>query len=385
MTDMQNSLDQSFEKHGLDWTQMARYLAGHAGPDETLRIRGWLAADRERRKELEFLRAIWRESERQELASSGVTPVAIAARLRARAAADDVAEDEGRGRGRGGRRPSTPRDSGGRRFPWPILWLTSAVAGGFLLFSRSSHDAPRAHPRTRTYSTGVSQEAILRLDDGSRITLAPRTTLRVAGFDPHSRTVVLDDGEAYFDVAHAAGVPFLVQSGAATTRVLGTTFHVRHHAGESRVRVAVIDGRVLVTSPGGNHSGVTLNAGNVGDITDSTAQVNAMDDMAPGNELRDGQYVFRDMPMFAVFQMMTRWYGYQFRYADSTLPQRNVTIGISARSSAVALAKIEQVLRVNMTVRGDTVILTPQSGATKRGSPPIRTYNAWVPAREVGK
>lgn len=266
------------------------------------------------------------------------------------------------------------------------LWIgtLAAVIGGAVVLMTSR--VGRTHPdAVHAYVTGPYQQGIINLDDGTRVVLAPQTTLRVLRFGAQARTVTLENGEAYFEVAHALGAPFVVRSGAVTARVLGTAFLVRHRANDRHVRVAVTDGKVRLTTPARTDKGVTLTVGQVGDVMDSVTHVSAVDDVAPGTERAPGRIMFRFTPLTTVLQTVSQWYGFHFRYADQTLGARTVSIMISTQSSAEALAAIERVLAVNLTVVGDTVTLVPQPPRSSRTTPRIRTYDVWTPIREVGR
>jgi transmembrane sensor len=259
----------------------------------------------------------------------------------------------------------------------------AVLIGGVIFLARRRQETHT--DITRVYATAAQQQAFIELSDGTRVTLAPQTTLRLQHFGTQSRTVVLDGGEAYFEVAHTSGVPFVVRSGTATAQVLGTAFLVRYAARDSHVRVAVTDGKIrLMTSARVNPS-VTLSAGQVGDATDSTTQMSTANDLAPGTEWAPGGIMFRHTPLAKVLQTVSWWYGYQFRYADQALAEQRVTIMVSTRSSAQALAAIEQVLAVNLAVVGDTITLMPQSSPSSQSVPRIRTYDVWTPTREVGR
>jgi transmembrane sensor len=238
---------------------------------------------------------------------------------------------------------------------------------------------------TRIYSTTVQQRAVINFDDGTRVTLSPQTTLKLQHFGPTSRVVVLDSGEAYFEVAKVVGAPFVVHSGAARAQVLGTSFLVRHDVGDSHVHVSVADGKVRVTTSSRGDASITLSAGQMGDVTDSTTQVSNSDDLTPGTEWAPGRIMFRHVPAATVLKTVSLWYGYHFCYADQDFGKQNVTMIVSTRSSAEALAAIEQVFAVNLTVVGDTITLVPQSPRSGRNAPRIRTYDVWTPAREVGR
>jgi transmembrane sensor len=265
------------------------------------------------------------------------------------------------------------------------LWSASvagAVVLGVILLRPVGRDRPGA---VQTYATTATQEGTVTLDDGTRVTLAPRTTLRVERFDQQSRTITVDGGEAYFDVARSANTPFVVRSGPLTTRVLGTAFLVRN-AGTAWVRVSVSEGRVRVSQQSHPSAGVVLGPGQVGEAVDSSVHVSAIDDLAPSTEWLRDRVVFHDTQVSTILKALSQWYGYQFRCVDPSLPQKSVTIMVSMQSSARALATLEQILRVSLTVVGDTVTLTPQRGQrSKENLQRIRSYDVWTPTREVGR
>ncbi|WP_050468553.1 FecR family protein [Herbaspirillum chlorophenolicum] len=101
------------------------------------------------------------------------------------------------------------------------------------------------------YRTVVGESRSMALADGSRVTLNTDTLLR-AEVEKEQRTVWLDEGEAYFEVAHDARHPFVVVAGENRVTVLGTRFSVRRSG--DRLSVAVVDGRVRVSAQSAMHS-----------------------------------------------------------------------------------------------------------------------------------
>jgi transmembrane sensor len=130
-------------------------------------------------------------------------------------------------------RPSLPRFSQWR-IAAAILVTVGAAAGWF---------AMRAAPSEVRYETRLGAHQTYALQDGSKLTLNTATRLR-ARVSRSARTVWLDQGEAYFDIAHDAAHPFVVVSGTSRITVLGTRFTVRREAGGTEV--VVVDGRVQV-------------------------------------------------------------------------------------------------------------------------------------------
>lgn len=275
----------------------------------------------------------------------------------------------------------------GRQTWWrPIHGLIGAASAlvivvlAVVLFRADSSSDTRI---AQTYATHAGQQARITLADGTRITLAPNTILHTVHSSATSRTVLLPEGEAYFEVAHVAGASFVVKSGHFTTQVLGTTFLVQHVANAPGVRVAVSDGKVRVTSP--LRDPVTLTAGTVGEMHDSVAQVNAIDKVAPGVVWSHGKLGFHDTPVGTVLRTLGRWYGYEFRCSDSTFVRQNVNIIVSMQSSSAALATLEEILGVNLNVVGDTVTLIPQAHSPAQRAPRVKSYDTWTPSREVGR
>lgn len=96
-------------------------------------------------------------------------------------------------------------------------------------------------------STGVGEQRLLVLDDGTRVYMNTNTRLFVA-YDERHRKVVLKNGEALFEVAKRGPQwPFLVQVGKQHITALGTAFVVRSDA--EQVSVTLLEGKVSVSGP----------------------------------------------------------------------------------------------------------------------------------------
>ena len=115
------------------------------------------------------------------------------------------------------------------------MLVTAGVAAGWF--------AVGSAPSEVRYETRLGAHQTYALQDGSKLTLNTATLVR-ARVSHGARTVWLDQGEAYFDIAHDAAHPFVVMSGANKVTVLGTRFTVRRDA--VGTEVVVVDGRVQV-------------------------------------------------------------------------------------------------------------------------------------------
>lgn len=112
----------------------------------------------------------------------------------------------------------------------------AAVIGGATYFL----EGQRA---SASFTTQIGQRETIPLADGTKVELNTDSELR-ADVTPTKRTVWLDRGEAYFEVAHDKRHPFTVLVGDRRITVLGTKFSVRRDG--DGVEVVVAEGRVRV-------------------------------------------------------------------------------------------------------------------------------------------
>jgi transmembrane sensor len=97
------------------------------------------------------------------------------------------------------------------------------------------------------YVTNRGEQRLVRLDDGSRVSLNSDTRLRVE-FGPNERRVRLDRGEGFFEVAKDVSRPFIVQAGDRQVTALGTTFVVRYEP--ARTAITLVEGKVAISALG---------------------------------------------------------------------------------------------------------------------------------------
>ncbi|MEM9741229.1 MAG: FecR domain-containing protein [Pseudomonadota bacterium] len=101
-------------------------------------------------------------------------------------------------------------------------------------------------PDVSTYETARGELQEFTLNDGSSVTLAPASVLRVT-MSQDSRHLSLTRGAGQFHVAKDAQRPFTVAAGHIRATALGTVFEVRNNGGA--LRVAVEEGRVEFSRP----------------------------------------------------------------------------------------------------------------------------------------
>ena len=108
-----------------------------------------------------------------------------------------------------------------------------------------------AHPwrDVERFSTGLGEQRIVMLRDGSRMSLNTDTDVRVE-FSSTQRTVSVEGGEALFEVSKDARRPFVVRLGGCEVIALGTVFSVwragASDAASESLAVTLIEGSVMV-------------------------------------------------------------------------------------------------------------------------------------------
>jgi transmembrane sensor len=113
------------------------------------------------------------------------------------------------------------------------------------------------YSRAPVFVTGIGEQRLVPLEDGTRLTLNSDSELKV-DFSPGVRRVELIRGEAFFEVAHNPSRPFIVVAGDQQVTAVGTAFEVRYEP--DQVEVTLVEGRVSVTSTAASTSNEALGA-----------------------------------------------------------------------------------------------------------------------------
>lgn len=167
-----------------------------------------------------------------------------------------------------------------------------------------------------TYRTGVGEQRTVELVDGSTIELNVRSKIRVH-LSKNVREVDLIDGQALFHVAKDQTRPFIVRSGTAKVRAVGTQFDV-YRKGSGTI-VTVVEGRVAVLAAAQPLQGESAPAASsflaAGDQitvpTDSTSSKVALKpirtDVAAATAWVQKRLIFEETPLSKVVEEFNRY------------------------------------------------------------------------------
>lgn len=141
--------------------------------------------------------------------------------------------------------------AGSRRAARSLPWR-SGLAGAMVLVT--SLLALQAWKAGDAYDTGVGEQRIVVLRDGTRVSLNTSTRIQV-DFAESQRTVKVERGEALFEVAKDARRPFVVPAAGTEVVATGTAFLVQASPaakpGEQALTVTLVEGQVVVRSAAG--------------------------------------------------------------------------------------------------------------------------------------
>lgn len=132
------------------------------------------------------------------------------------------------------------RPQPGRRRPLTLAVLGAAACAALVIVAR---------PLLPTFRdqdfivTAHGEQRQMPLQDGSRLHINTDSKLRVV-FSDHERRVLIERGEAFFEVTRDPRRPFVVATGDSEVRVVGTKFSV--HREPQRIDVVVTEGQVKV-------------------------------------------------------------------------------------------------------------------------------------------
>ncbi|WP_066967410.1 FecR family protein [Rhizorhabdus dicambivorans] len=230
--------------------------------------------------------------------------------------------------------------------------LVGLVGGGFWHAYLSNSVA------IADYHTGIAEVRRVKLADGSVVTLSASSSLH-AEMSSATRSVDLDAGRAFFDVAPDRTRPFTVDAGGVRVQVVGTEFDV--NISPAKVRVSVARG-VVEVRPGVGHSsrGVRLVAGQRV-TTSQSGELQAIESFDAGRVMPwlRGMLVYRDEPLADVVADMNRYRTLKISIADEVLARMPITMAVRTDQTDALIAGLEAMRFTTAEQTPRSVVLRP--------------------------
>ncbi len=159
-----------------------------------------------------------------------------------------------------------------------------------------------------------SKPLSLMLADGSKVWLNVGSSITFpTAFVGKEREVTMV-GEAYFEVAHNAAMPFKVRGGDLTVNVLGTHFNVNAYKDDGVEKVTLLEGSVVVNR---KNQIKTLKPGQQALVRESGEDIRIQKDVDLSEVMawRDGKFVFNQrMDIKGIMRQLERWYNVDIVY-----------------------------------------------------------------------
>lgn len=198
-----------------------------------------------------------------------------------------------------------------------------------------------------TVTTPYARTFRLLLQDGTWIWLNAGSSVTYPVVFTGKERKVKVTGEAYFEVAKAAGKPFVVNvNDRAEVEVLGTHFNVNAYADEAAIKTALLEGTVRVRT--GKANTAVLKPGQQAVINDGEMEV-VPADAEEVSAWRNGLFHFRKATIPEVLRQIARWYDVEVRF-EGGVPERTFSGDIERKLSLQQVLAILRVTRINYTI-----------------------------------
>ena len=209
-------------------------------------------------------------------------------------------------------------------------------------------------PGENTLSTPRGGQYQVVLPDGSKVWLNAASSIKFPSvFKGKIREVELK-GEAYFEIAKNAAMPFKVKSAHAQIEVLGTHFNVRAYDDEKAMKTTLVEGAVKITS--GNLTNV-LKPGDQA-VLNGENKMKVINDVDADLETawKDGLFQFKDASIEEIMRQAALWYNLNISF-EGEIPKRYFTGKISRNVKASEFLNMLNYTGVKFRIEGGNIIV----------------------------
>ena len=308
---------------------VARLDRGGLSAEELIELREWVIAHPPRLRELERAARIWES-------------------LDALAALRNIVA-----------RPMAKQRKRGKSWVLAASVAGLTLATSLLYWSRAGVEAPEYNA---SFVTRVGELQVIEPGEGTRISLNTDSRLAVE-FGSSVRSVRLDRGEAYFDVAADDARPFRVETEFGNILVTGTAFAVRVQ--EAGLEVTVREGHVQLQSPAvdprEDRRGpvAVLTAGEVASVEpDGSRRIEPIEIGRLVRKIgwRDGMLMFNGESLEEVVREVGRYTPMKINIADQALSTRRIGGYFRAGEIDDLLATLESDFGIRVERVGDSEV-----------------------------
>jgi transmembrane sensor len=198
----------------------------------------------------------------------------------------------------------------------------------------------------------------LLLPDGSKVWLNSSSSIRYPTRFAGKERAVEITGEAYFEVAKNAAMPFTVKiNDNASVQVLGTHFNINAYSDEAEIKTTLLEGAVKISQ---GTSSSLLKPGQQARVNKTgSVKVIADADTEEAVAWKNGNFQFNSTDIVTVLRQASRWYDIEIVYAGNKIPDDKFTGKLPRAVNLSSLLKWMQWSDVHFKLEGKKLIIQP--------------------------
>jgi ferric-dicitrate binding protein FerR (iron transport regulator) len=190
--------------------------------------------------------------------------------------------------------------------------------------------------------------------DGTQVYLNADTKIRYPKkFGLFKRKVSLS-GEAYFIVSPNKHRPFIVNTGSADVRVLGTSFNVKAYNDDEQIKVVLDEGKITFDTPTNRYKvapGQQI-------VYDKTAGACTIQNLPQSSDISLWKYqitYLNDTPLSEVIRTLERKYDVSFHIKDPEALKYTYTLTTRQTSLEEILSELQKIAPVKFRKKGTEI------------------------------
>lgn len=197
-------------------------------------------------------------------------------------------------------------------------------------------------PKKRDFALTLADGTMVKINAGSKLHFPDR-------FDGSERLVILEEGEAYFQVTKNTQQPFVVEVKGSRIVVMGTSFNIAAYENET-LATTLVEGKVRMDY---NDQQVTLEPGQQAALQGNELNVCKVD-VTPYLAWTMGKYIFNKQDMKSIMKQLDRWYDFKTVFAHQEMEHYTFTGVVDKQMTKELIFKlIEEAIKVKIEVRSE--------------------------------
>lgn len=194
------------------------------------------------------------------------------------------------------------------------------------------------------------------LPDGTKVWLNAESSLHYPLTFAGNERLVEMTGEAYFEVAHNAALPFKVKVANQVVEVLGTHFNINAYTNEPSVRTTLLEGLVRISK---GNSQEFIHPNEEASVSNNSANIKINKvDAQNAIAWKNGYFSFHNADLKTVMRQLSRWYDIDVVY-DKNIPHLEFEGAIDRSLNLSAVLRILEKTRVEFKIEDKKLIILP--------------------------